>query len=301
MIQTIQNIKKWAAFFVAFLLFETAISAMPKSYFLNIDPSVKTIKTGHFDFKSKQIAVFDSLFNREKKIEDEAALFLEKCLLQSKKKDSRRKIGTSSSVLIFIHGMWGNKPYYLNGNAQDFETDYANEGQNDVIIYLIWQGDALIYGHNQREAVASVEQVSAILNGFLSVKNIELKLMCHSMGNFLFTKTIEKLNNNAQIFEKIVLLAPDVDAVYFNAQLPKLKTLTKELNVFYHRKDLFLRYSAFKHKGKRLGQFADNQGDTTIRTFDCTHFKNRTIAGKFSRHLYYKTSVDTKKILKSLL
>ena len=102
-------------------------------------------------------------------------------------------------------------------------------------------------------------------------------------------------------FSNLSYQAPDVDAAYFNLQLPKLKTLTKELNIFYHKKDLFLRYSAFKHKGKRLGQFADNQGDTAIKTFDCTNFKNTTIAGKFSRHLYYKTSVETKKIIKSLL
>jgi esterase/lipase superfamily enzyme len=288
-----QLYKSLAAFFAAFFLSKIALSAMPKSYYLNIDPSVKTIKTGHFDFKSKEIAVFDSLFNQDKNTEQEAALYLEKCLSNAKKEHP--------SVLIFIHGMWGNKPYYLNDNAQVFETEYADTGQNDVIIYLIWQGDALIYGNNRRQASASVAQVSAILNGFLSIKNVELKLMCHSMGNYLFTKTIEKLNGNEQYFQKIVLLAPDVDVDYFTSQLPKLMSLTRELDIFYHRKDLFLWYSALMHGGKRLGQFADNQGDLKIKTYDCTNFKNTTIAGKFSRHLYYKTSVETQKIIKSIL
>jgi esterase/lipase superfamily enzyme len=98
-----------------------------------------------------------------------------------------------------------------------------------------------------------------------------------------------------------VLLAPDVDAAYFTSQLPKLKTLTHELAIFYHRKDLFLWYSALMHRGKRLGQFADSNGDTAINTYDCTAYKNRTIAGKFSRHLYYKTSMETQKIIKSIL
>jgi esterase/lipase superfamily enzyme len=297
-----QKNKKWAALFVAFLLFQNTIMAKPKSYFLQIDPSrsnrdvvspsLKTIKTGHFDFKTKQKVVVDSLIQAQN-IEKGSAIFLQKCLLETTK--------TTPSVLIYIHGMWGNKPYYLNDNAQDFEANYANEGQNDIIIYLIWQGDALIYGRNYREATASVEQVTAILNGFLTVKNVELKVMCHSMGNYLFTKTIEKLNANEQIFQKILLLAPDVDAAYFASQLPKLKTLTKELDIFYHRKDLFLWYSGIRNGGTRLGRFVANQGETAIKTFDCTRFKNTSIAGKFSRHLYFRTSVDTRKIIKSLL
>jgi esterase/lipase superfamily enzyme len=285
-------LQKWAAFFVAFFLYSNTLSAIHKSYFIKIDPSVKMIKTGHFDFKTKQILVFDSLFNQENG-RKEAAQFLEKCISETGK--------TAPSVLIFIHGMWGNKPRYLNDNALDFEADYANEGQNNVIIHLIWQGDAVIYRKNERQAAASAEQMAAILNGFLSVKNVSLKLMCHSMGNFLFTKTIDKLNGNGQIFDKMLLLAPDVDAAFFNTQLPKLKTLTNEIDIFYHRKDLFLRYSAFIHKGKRLGQFADNQGVVKIKTFDCTAFRNTSIAGKFSRHLYFKTSIDTRKIIQSLM
>jgi esterase/lipase superfamily enzyme len=288
----ILNLKNWAAFFVAFLLSINLLSAINKSYFLEIDPSVKTVKSGHFNAKTKQIAVIDSLFHSSN-LDNQAAYFLEKCKRATGKIDP--------CVLIFIHGMWGNKPRYLNDNALDFEADYANEGQNDIIIHLIWQGDALMYRKNERQAVASVEQIAAILNGFLSVKSVHLKLMCHSMGNFLFTKTIDKLNGNGQAFDKILLLAPDVDAAFFATQLPKLKTLTAEIDIFYHRKDLFLRYSAFIHKGKRLGQLADNQSITQIKTFDCTAFRNTSIAGKFSRHLYFKTSIETRKIIRSLM
>jgi esterase/lipase superfamily enzyme len=286
------HFKRLATFSIGFLLFQHMVLATPKSYFLEIGPSVKMAKTGHFDAKTKQIAVVDSLFNPSN-TDIQAAYFLEKC------KQSTTK--TTPSVLIFIHGMWGNKPHYLNDNALDFEADYANEGQNDVIIHLIWQGNALIYRKNERQAAASVEQMATILNGFLAVKNVSLKLMCHSMGNFLFTKTVEKLNGNGQIFNKILLLAPDVDATFFKTQLPKLTTLAAEISVFYHRKDLFLRYSAFIHRGKRLGQFIDNQGITPIKTFDCTAFRNTSVAGKFSRHLYFKTSVETRRIIKSLM
>ena len=288
----IPHLKTWAAFFVAFLLFKNSVFATPKSYFLEIGPSVKTVKTGHFDFKTAKKPVVDTFFSHSVD-EKEAAQYLEKCKAATGK--------TNPSVLIYLHGMWGNKPYYLNDNALDFETDYATEGQNDVIIYLIWQGDALIYRKNERQAAASVEQIAAILNGFLTVKNVSLKLMCHSMGNFLFTKTIDKLNANGQAFDKILLLAPDVDAAFFATQLPKLTMLTTEINVFYHRKDLFLRYSAFIHGGKRLGQFVDNQSVTQVKTFDCTAFRNTSIAGKFSRHLYFKTSVETRRIIKSLM
>ncbi len=299
MIHHFKILQKFIAFSVAFLLIQNIVLAKQKSYFIKMAPSVKTIKTGHFDFKTKEVTVIDSLI-AEQDIEKEAARFLEKCLWETTKTDIREG-ETHPSVLVFIHGMWGNKPYYLNDNAFDFETDYANKRQNDLIISLIWQGDALIYGRNQREAAASVEQVAAVLNGFLSVKNARLKLMCHSMGNFLFTKTIDKLKGNGQAFQKILLFAPDVDAAYFKSQLPKLRTLTRELDIFYHRKDLFLWYSALRHGGKRLGQFADSEGETMIKTYDCTSFKNTSIAGKFSRHLYFKTSVDTRKIIRSLM
>ena len=247
---------------------------------------------GYFDVKAKQIAVVDSLLNATN-LEKDATHFLEKC------KSATGKM--NPSVLIYMHGMWGNKPYYLNDNVQNFEADFTNNNQNDVIIYLIWKGDAVIYRQNERQAAASAEPIAAILNGFLSVKDVHLKLMCHSMGNFLFTKTIDKLNGDGQVFDKIILLAPDVDAAFFNTQLPKLKTLTTEINIFYHRKDLFLRYSAFIHKGKRLGQFVENQSLTQIKTFDCTAFRNTSIAGKFSRHLYFRTSVETRRIIKSLM
>lgn len=283
---------KKAAFCIALLLFQNLIFATHKSYFLEIDPSVKTVKTGHFEVEMKETTVFDSPFDTTN-LGKEAAHFLEKCKSATGKRNP--------SVLIYIHGMWGNKPYYLNDNVRNFEAELTNEGQNDVIIYLIWHGDALIYRKNERKAAASVEQIATILNSFLAVENVELKLMCHSMGNFLFTKTINKLNANGQAFEKIILLAPDVDAAFFKAQLPKLKTLTKEIDIFYHRKDLFLRYSAFIHKGKRLGQFVDNQYFTQIKTFDCTAFRNMSIAGKFSRHLYFRTSVETRKIIQSLM
>ncbi len=286
------HLKKIAASVAAFLLFQNIIFAMPKSYFLEIDPSVKTVKMGHFDIESKQIAVIDSLFDTTN-VEKDAAYLLEKCISETGK--------TTPSVLIYIHGMWGNKPYYLDDNARRFEADFTNQGQNDVIIYLIWKGDALMYRKNERKAAASAEPIGTILNGFLSVKNVSLKLMCHSMGNFLFTKTINKLNGKEQAFDKIILLAPDVDAAFFNTQLPKLTILTSEIDIFYHRKDLFLRYSAFIHKGKRLGQFVDNQGIVQIKTFDCTAFRNTSIAGKFSRHLYFRTSVETRKIIRSLM
>ncbi len=286
------HLKKLSPLFGAFLLFQNVILATPKSYFLEIDPSVKTVKMGHFDMKFKQIAVIDTFFNTIN-LEKEGAYLLEKCASQTGK--------TTPSVLIYIHGMWGNKPYYLDDNARRFEADFTNQGQNDVIIYLIWKGDALMYRKNERKATASAEPITAILNGFLSVKNVSLKLMCHSMGNFLFTKTIDKLNGKEQAFDKIILLAPDVDAAFFNTQLSKLTTLTSEIDIFYHRKDLFLRYSAFIHKGKRLGQFGDNQGIVQIKTFDCTAFRNTSIAGKFSRHLYFRTSVETGKIIRSLM
>lgn len=286
------HLKKIAASVAAFLLFQNIIFAMPKSYFLEIDPSVKTVKMGHFDIESKQIAVIDSLFDTTN-VEKDAAYLLEKCISETGK--------TTPSVLIYIHGMWGNKPYYLDDNARRFEADFTNQGQNDVIIYLIWKGDALMYRKNERKAAASAEPIGTILNGFLSVKNVSLKLMCHSMGNFLFTKTINKLNGKEQAFDKIILLAPDVDATFFATQLPKLTILTSEIDIFYHRKDLFLRYSAFIHKGKRLGQFVDNQGIVQIKTFDCTAFRNTSIAGKFSRHLYFRTSVETRKIIRSLM
>lgn len=286
------HLKKIAASVAAFLLFQNVILAMPKSYFLEIDPSVKTVKMGHFDIESKQIAVIDSLFDTTN-LEKDGACLLEKCISETGK--------TTHSVLIYIHGMWGNKPYYLDDNARRFEADFTNQGQNDVIIYLIWKGDALMYRKNERKAAASAEPITALLNGFLSVKSVHLKLMCHSMGNFLFTKTIDKLNGKEQAFDKIILLAPDVDAAFFNTQLPKLTILTSEIDIFYHRKDLFLRYSAFIHKGKRLGQFVDNQGIVQIKTFDCTAFRNTSIAGKFSRHLYFRTSVETRKIIRSLM
>ena len=153
-------LKKWAAFFAAFMLFQNVILSTPKSYFLEIDPSVKTVKMGHFDIKSKQIAVVDSLFNTTN-LEKDAAYLLEKC------KSTTGKM--TPSVLIYIHGMWGNKPYYLNDNARNFEADFTNQGQNDLIIYLIWKGDALIYRKNERKAAASAEPITAILNGFLAV------------------------------------------------------------------------------------------------------------------------------------
>ena len=286
------HLKKIAASVAAFLLFQNIIFAMPKSYFLEIDPSVKTVKMGHFDIESKQIAVIDSLFDTTN-VEKDAAYLLEKCISETGK--------TTPSVLIYIHGMWGNKPYYLDDNARRFEADFTNQGQNDVIIYLIWKGDALMYRKNERKAAASAEPIGTILNGFLSVKNVSLKLMCHSMGNFLFTKTINKLNGKEQAFDKIILLAPDVDAAFFATQLPKLKNLTSEIDIFYHRKDLFLRFSAFMHRGKRLGQFGGNQDIVQIKTFDCTAFRNTSIAGKFSRHLYFRTSVETRKIIRSLM
>ena len=271
----------WKTFAVclSFMLLHSSIFAntkQAKSLFFRIDLKQHMTYFGHFETKKHKITAIES-----KKME----LFNENDVRQVLKNelDSTLK---NHRVLVFIHGMWGNRKLTLNDNVPELETNYG--AANDFIIHIIWESQPLNERKCRNNALNSTAFITPILRGVLNLENTSSNLMCHSMGNYLFFELIDSLQDRPQPFEKIFLMAADVSLPVFNKKLDILERVGKTTEVYYNRKDLILFLSGIVNGEKRLGKKGTKIHRDFIEITDCSKQKNYGFIGWLTQHSYFK-------------
>ena len=264
---------------VSFMLLHSFIFAntkQPKSLFFRVDIEQNMIHFGHFDTKNHKIKAIES---------QDMATYNENDVMQILKNelDSTFK---NHRVLVFIHGMWGNRKLTLNDNIAELETNYG--ASNDFIVHIIWESQSLNERKCRKNALNSTSFITPILRGVLNLEQTSSSLMCHSMGNFIFFELIDSLQGLPQPFEKIFLLAADVALPVFNKKLDILECVGKTTEVYYNKRDLILFLSGIVNGEKRLGKKGVKIDRDFIEITDCSKDKNYGFIGRLTQHSDYK-------------
>jgi hypothetical protein len=272
-----------------FMLLTTALSAEtkpPKNLFFKIDLDKNVTHFGYFETKNGELKATESKTLSGYNENDMAQLI--KSELDSTLKDHK--------ILLYIHGMWGNRKMILNRDIFNLEMDYGTA--NELVVHIIWEGQSPNVRVCQKNARDSNPYVTPILRGALNLENVSSTLMCHSMGNYLFFELMDGLQNTAQIFEKIFLMAPDVALPVFDEKMDILEEIGKTTRVYYNKKDLILFFSQIVNRDKRLGKRGATVNRDFIEITDCTKEKNRGFLGRMTHHSYFRTSPVVRESLK---
>ena len=271
-----------------FLVLQGAIFANTehKSLFFRVDLQQNSVHFGHFETKNNKIKAIES---------KEMVAYTENDVLQVLKNelDSTR---ANHNVLVFIHGMWGNRKLTLNDNIHEFETNYG--AANDFIIHIIWESQSLNERKCRQNALHSTSFVTPILRGVLNLENTTSDLMCHSMGNYLFFELIDSLQEIPQPFGKIFLMAADVSLPVFNEKLDCLQCIGTTTEVYYNKKDMILFLSGIVNGEKRLGKKGTKVDRDFIEITNCTKDKNYGFIGWLTQHSYFKRCHAVRESLK---
>ncbi len=274
---------------VCFMLWYSPIFANtdhPKSLYFRVDLQQNRVHFGHFETQNHKIKAIES-----KKM----VTYTENEVLQILKNelDSTLK---NHRVLVFIHGMWGNRKLTLNDNVAELETNYG--ATNDFIIHIIWESQSLNVRKCRTNAMNSTSFVTPILRGVLNLENTSSTLLCHSMGNYIFFELIDNLQELPKPFEKIFLMAADVALPVFNKKLDILEEVGKTTLVYYNKKDFILFLSGILNGEKRIGKIGESIDRDFIKITDCTKEKNYGFIGRLTQHSYYKRCHTIRESLK---
>ena len=255
-----------------------SMEKQPKNLFFRIDLANNIAHFGHFDTTNHALKPIDTqaltAYN-----EDDMMQLIENEL---------DAIAQNRKVLLFIHGMFGNREAFLHRDFFALEEDYGTS--NDLVIHIIWEGQSINQRVNRQNARNSAAFVTPILRGVLKLENTASVLMCHSMGGYLLFELMDELTNLPKPFEKIFLMAPDVALSVFEQNLAQLEAIGKKTAVFYNKKDRVLLASRIATGQPRLGRKGTTVQRDFIEVTDCTKEKNKTFVGKMSQHSYFRTS-----------
>ncbi len=272
-----------------FALFHVTLLAntqKPKNLYFRIDLKKNVTHFGHFETKKRRLQAIESKV---------LSVYNEDDVMHIIKTELDSMVG-HPKVLVYIHGMWGNKKAVLKNSIRHFEKEYGSE--NDLVIHIIWEANSMSVGKCQSNARNSTPFVTAILRGVLNIPNISPNLMCHSMGNYLFFEMIEKMQEPKQSFEQIFLIAADVAMPVFDKKLDLLPSVAKETKVYVNKKDVVLYFSGLYNHVPRLGKKGTYVDRDFIEILDCTQEKEKGLKGRFSKHLYYKSCPVVRESLK---
>ncbi len=263
-----------------------AHTKQPKSLYFRIDLKNKVTHFGHFETKKHHFQAIESKI---------MTVYDENDVMQIIKSELDSMV-QNPKILVFIHGMWGNKKVVSKNSVRYFEKEYGAE--NDLVIHIIWEAQCMSVGKCQRNARNSTTFVAAILRGVLDIKNVSPNLMCHSMGNYLLFEMIESMQKPQHPFERIFLIAADVAIPVFDKKLDLLASVAKETKVYVNKKDVVLYFSGVYNHEPRLGKKGTEVDRNFIEIVDCTEEKEKGFKGRFSRHLYYKSCPIIRESLK---
>lgn len=169
------------------------------------------------------------------------------------------------SALIFIHG-YNNSFEDAAYRTAQIAWDIPFEG---ISGFFSWpSGNSKIKYLKDVEAVdSSIIDFEKFLEEIILKTGVEkIHLIAHSMGNRLLTSTFnhlrknERLNNKLNIFNQIILAAPDIDQIVFEKNiLPYFKNIGERRTLYTYNRDIALQISKFIRSGNpRLGDSGEN-------------------------------------------
>jgi len=221
--------------------------------------------------------------------------------------------GDKNQILVFIHGMWGNKKRYLHKNIIDFQKCYLDHPSANLfaIVWILWDGGHLRYKKNQacmhnlhdvsNELLALLYQIKENLEAE-NQKQLNLHLMAHSMGCVLVNH-LSSVSQNARekpVCKSIMLVAPDMDLPPGKRQ--EMAGMSKSVFIFVNRNDFFLKLSRYMNGRKPIGLDVTQASPHECNIIDVSEIKDHASwVGRLSGHLYFRTSETVKNKIMDIL
>lgn len=173
---------------------------------------------------------------------------------------------TKKSCFVFIHGFNVDFASAARRTAQ-IHYDLQFEG---VPIFFSWpsQGNIRHYFYDQRENKDSREHIKNFLLDIAEKVNADrIHVIAHSMGADATSHAIADMGEKGQIFDQIILAAPDIDREVFREQLaPKLTKNANRTTLYCSKNDLALIVSKSFNSGTRAGD--SSQGALVLQDVD---------------------------------
>jgi esterase/lipase superfamily enzyme len=188
------------------------------------------------------------------RIEDEPAnLFLDH--LSNGVAHSRHK-----EILVFIHGF---NTTFADATRRTAQIAYDLGFDGPAIAYS-WpsQGELglIAYNKDSRNADLTADHLKVFLS-MLAAKSgaTTIHLIAHSMGNRPLTNVLNKPltgspQPNQQLFNQVVLMAPDIDAAVFKQMAQQLARSARRVTLYVSSRDVALKFSNTYAGYPRAGQ-----------------------------------------------
>jgi esterase/lipase superfamily enzyme len=192
-----------------------------------------------------------------------------------------------SEAFLFVHGYNVEFDDAVRRTAQLFRDLKFN----GVPILFSWPGQDAWWRYPAAEdAVDASARVleQFIVNTLATEKLSAVNVIAHSLGNRVLTRALEDLalrRANAQ-FNDIVLAAPDVNVVDFDAISKVLRSSSKRATIYSSSRDVALQISKEFHSYARLGEAPPQVLSSQIDTIDTSAIPQDDILG----HSYFGDS-----------
>jgi esterase/lipase superfamily enzyme len=157
------------------------------------------------------------------------------------------------SCFVFVHGYNVSFEKAAKRTAQiHFDLQFAG-----VPMFYSWPSRAAVrsYFSDRNEIGYSAEHVkNFLLDAARKLDAKRIHVIAHSMGADAVSRAIVAMGDQGQIFDQIVLAAPDVDADVFREQIaPRMQKVAKRTTVYCSRNDWALHASYAFNDSVRLG------------------------------------------------
>jgi esterase/lipase superfamily enzyme len=129
-----------------------------------------------------------------------------------------------------------------------------------IPIFYSWpsRGDVLGYWHDEDEVSAAVVRFTPFLQKLLSMRNVSVLVVCHSMGARIMVRALGELARKGTAIPaltNVAFAAADVNVEEFRAQWPSLWSLRSvQWTSYESSNDFALHLSTYIHSFRRVGE-----------------------------------------------
>jgi hypothetical protein len=191
----------------------------------------------------------------------------------------------------------GNLVFYIHGYNIGFEkactraaTFQRELGLHGRMLLFSWpaNGNVLTYTHDEADLAWSVYHLEKFLTQLSKrFESSRINLVAHSLGARGVVNALSRMsccNTSKQLFNELILVAPDIDSQIFLQRLPQLRPLVKRITLYASGNDNALKLSHEVHGANRLGEAGKVLTvDARLETIDVSAQNARTVSG----HIYH--------------
>lgn len=167
-------------------------------------------------------------------------------------------------VVLFCHSLYGGTWPYYPFCMSTIENDLLS-AKEVTVIGVKWGALNPFYHSNMRIAKERGAWVGHILNRL--GPDYQLQFIGHSMGNRVLEGVMGALQKEDVSITDVIMISPDIEAQYIQANEERILELTDDLLITYNRWDWALNLSRILNFKNRLGlKPADHDEDHYLST-----------------------------------